>query len=116
MVENLICITCPVGCMLEVEVIDGDIKNVEGNNCKRGEMYAKKELTNPTRVVTTTVKINDKNEMLPVKTKTDIPKDKIFYCLKMLKSLEVTLPIKVGDRVFFDENSGIEIVATKSVS
>lgn len=54
--------------------------------------------------------------MLPVKTKTDIPKDKIFYCLKMIKDLEVTLPIKIGDRVFFDESSAIEIVSTKSVS
>lgn len=62
------------------------------------------------------VKIKGRNEMLPVKTKTDIPKDKIFYCLKMIKDLEVTLPIKIGDRVFFDESSAIEIVSTKSVS
>lgn len=115
MIENLICITCPVGCMLEVTVVDGEIEKVTGNTCKRGDEYARKELVNPTRVVTTTVKVKGKREMLPVKTKNDIPKGKIFDCLKMLKSVEVELPIKVGDVVFCDEESGIEVVATKSV-
>lgn len=115
MVKNLICITCPVGCMLEVTVVDGEIEKVIGNTCKRGDEYARKELVNPTRVVTTTVRVKGRSEMLPVKTKTDIPKGKIFDCLKMVKEVEVDLPVRVGDVVFCDKESGIEVVATKSV-
>ena len=51
--EKLICIACPIGCHLEIDVED-DYK-VTGNQCKRGPIYAKKELTNPTRIVTSTV-------------------------------------------------------------
>ena len=55
--KNLICINCPLGCPLTVSMEDGEVKKVEGNTCPRGEAYAKKELTNPTRIVTSTVKV-----------------------------------------------------------
>ena len=55
--KNLICINCPLGCPLTVTLENGEVKKVEGNTCPRGEAYAKKELTNPTRIVTSTVKV-----------------------------------------------------------
>ena len=55
MKQKLICIVCPMGCHLDVDVEDDYA--VTGNQCKRGIAYAKKELTNPTRTITSTVKI-----------------------------------------------------------
>ncbi|MDE7038087.1 MAG: DUF1667 domain-containing protein, partial [Lachnospiraceae bacterium] len=55
--RKLICINCPMGCMLTVAMEKGAIVSIEGNTCKRGETYAGKELTNPTRIVTSTVKV-----------------------------------------------------------
>ena len=47
---NLICIGCPLGCPLTVEMEGNEVKSVAGNTCPRGDAYAKKELTNPTRI------------------------------------------------------------------
>lgn len=55
-VRELTCIGCPLGCQLTVTMGNDEIK-VEGNTCPRGEAYAKKEVTNPTRIVTSTVRV-----------------------------------------------------------
>jgi len=48
---NLTCIGCPMGCPLTVTMENGEVKDVTGNTCKRGDDYARKEVTNPTRVL-----------------------------------------------------------------
>lgn len=53
--KNLICIGCPMGCPLTVKMEHGEVVSVTGNTCKRGDIYARKEVTNPTRIVTSTV-------------------------------------------------------------
>ncbi len=80
--RELICIGCPLGCPLTV-TMEGTEITVTGNTCKRGEIYAKKEVTNPTRVVTSSVHVEGGViAMVSVKTKDDIPKDKIFACME----------------------------------
>ena len=67
---------------------NGTVLSVEGNTCKRGAIYGKKEVTDPTRIVTTTVHVSGGVEnMVSVKTQSDIPKDKIFDCIHALKIL-----------------------------
>lgn len=91
--KNLICIGCPMGCPLTVKMENGEVVSVTGNTCKRGDIYARKEVTNPTRIVTSTVRITGGSEaMVSVKTKEDIPKGKIFDCVKALKNIEVAAP------------------------
>ena len=85
-IRNLTCISCPMGCQITVEMDGKEVMSVTGNTCKRGDVYARKEVTNPTRIVTSTVKvIGGKADMVSVKTKEDIPKGKIFDCVKSLK-------------------------------
>ena len=55
--RELICIGCPMGCPLTVELENGEIKTITGYTCKKGETYARKEVTNPTRIVTSTVRV-----------------------------------------------------------
>ena len=115
--KNLTCICCPLGCSLTVEM-DGDkVVSVTGNTCKRGETYGYKEVTNPTRVVTTSVKvIGGSEKMVSVKTKEDIPKDKVFECVKSLKGITVTAPIHIGDVILADvAGTGVDFVATKNI-
>ena len=52
---ELICIGCPRGCHLKVDEQNGYA--VSGNSCPVGAEYGKNELTNPTRVLTSTVRI-----------------------------------------------------------
>ena len=52
--KELICIVCPRGCHLTID----ENKNVTGNSCPRGVQYAINEVTNPMRMLTSTVFIS----------------------------------------------------------
>ena len=115
--RELTCIGCPMGCPLIVTMEAGEVISVTGNTCKRGDVYARKEVTNPTRIVTSTVRVSGGDaDMVSVKTKEDIPKGKIFECVKALKSVEVPAPVHIGDVLVKDvAGTGVDIVATKNV-
>lgn len=115
--RNLICIGCPMGCPLVVKIKDGEVQSVEGNTCKRGAIYGKKEVTNPTRIVTTTVRVSGGTEnAVSVKTKEDIPKSRIFDCIRELKEVTVPAPVQIGDIILHNvAETGVDIVATKNV-
>ena len=112
--KRLICIVCPRGCSLEV---DAEKKTVTGNTCKRGEVYGLTEVTNPVRVLTSTVKIEGKSgEMLPVRTRTAIPKRLVFDAMKQLDALDVPLPVKMGQTLLENiAGSGVDLVASRSM-
>lgn len=116
-IRNLTCISCPMGCQITVEMDGNEVVSVTGNTCKRGDVYARKEVTNPTRIVTSTVRvIGGKADMVSVKTKEDIPREKIFDCVKSLKGVEVKAPVHIGDVIVPDAaGTGVDIVATKNV-
>lgn len=115
--RELVCITCPLGCMLSVQIEDQKIISVTGNTCKRGEAYAMKEITNPSRMVTSIVVVEGGDiEMVSVKTRSDIPKGKIKDCMKELKGLVVKAPVHIGDIIKANvAGTGIDIIATKHV-
>ena len=117
-IRNLTCISCPMGCPITVEMDGDEVVSVTGNTCKRGDVYARKEVTDPTRIVTSTVRvIGGKADMVSVKTKEDIPKGKIFDCVKALKGVEVEAPVKIGEVIVPDvAGTGVDIVATKNVA
>ena len=114
---NLICIGCPLGCPLTVEMEGSEVKAVSGNTCPRGDAYARKEMTNPTRIVTSTVRVaGGRLAMVSVKTASDIPKGKIFDCVKAFKDVEVKAPVKIGDVIVENvAGTGVNIIATKNV-
>jgi len=114
-VKKMICIVCPLGCNLDVTK-DGETYNVTGNKCPRGKKYAIEEMTAPKRMVTSTVTIKGGNyPVLPVKTASPIPKEKIFAVMEVLKTVEVNAPINVGDIVVANvEGTGVNVVATKN--
>ena len=110
---ELICITCPRGCHLQVD----ENLNVSGNMCPRGAIYAKAELTHPVRMVTSSVNIDSQIESrLPVKTKDPIPKELIFKIMEEIEKVSVKAPIKIGDVIIKDVlGTGVDIVATKNI-
>lgn len=115
--KELICIGCPMGCPIVVEMEDGKVLSVTGNTCPRGESYARKEVTNPTRIVTTTVRVDGgKVPMINVKTEQDIPKDKIFECIAALRGVTMKAPVNIGDIILENvADTGVNIVAAGNV-
>lgn len=114
--RELTCICCPLGCALTV-TIDGDRIDVTGNSCSRGAEYGRKEVLSPTRVVTSSVHVmGGEIDMVPVKTKQDIPKDKIFACMKEIRKITAEAPVAIGDVLIPDcAGTGVAIVATRNV-
>lgn len=117
-VKELTCISCPLGCSLTVTMEGKEVVKVEGNTCPKGKAYGEKEVTNPTRIVTSSVKV--RGGILPVvsvKTASDIPKEKIMDCARVLKEVEVQAPVSIGDVVLEDVcGTGVPMIATKNVS
>ena len=116
MKKELICISCPIGCTLTVEEIDGKIV-VTGNTCPNGEKYGIEEFTDPQRVLPSTVVIKGAlTKRLPVKTADTIPKAKIFECMEAINQVSVTAPVKMGDVIIADVcGTGVDVVATKTM-
>lgn len=115
--KNLTCIGCPLGCSIQVEMENGKITNVSGNTCKRGDVYARKEVTHPTRIVTGTVRVENGNlPVVSVKTKNDIPKEKIMDVMQSIREICVQAPVHVGDLILKNAgNTGVDLVATKEI-
>ncbi len=116
--KELICINCPMGCMLSVDIADNGEMTVTGNTCPRGDIYARKELTNPTRIVTSIVKVqNGELPVASVKTASDIPKEKINEVVDALKDVEISAPVKIGDVVYANvANTGVDVISTRNVA
>lgn len=114
MKRNLTCIICPRGCSLEVE-LDGKNVKVSGNSCPKGEQYGIDECINPVRTVTSTVRVENREDtMVSVKTSRPVPKDKIFDVMKVIRSLAATAPVNSGD-VLAADVFGADITTTKEI-
>lgn len=114
MVKNVICTECPMGCSVDVEIIDGKIIDVKGNTCPRGKLYAQNEVTCPKRVLTTTVR-SVQGALVPVKTDAPVKKELLFSLMEKVNSLTVNLPIATGDIVCKDFCDGVNLVSTATV-
>lgn len=117
--KNLTCINCPLGCQITVKLDGGNVVEVSGNTCKKGEDYAVKEVTNPTRIITSSVIVEGGtglNSQVSVKTQTDIPKGKISDVMNALKGVSVKAPVKIGDVILENvAETGVNIVATRNI-
>lgn len=116
---SYLCIGCPLGCPLEV-VDSGDpsdIVEIRGNACKRGEVFARQEHVDPRRMVTTTVRITGGLwAKLPVKTRDNVPKDKIFPVCEALHALTLTAPVSMGDVILENvAGTGVDVIATRDM-
>ena len=112
--RELICIVCPKGCRILVDVSKAEV--IRGYKCAKGIAYATEELQHPKRVITSTVVLeNGKQRRCPVKTDGALPKEKIFEAVKLLKSVVVQAPAKLG-QVIVENVAGTNCnwVATKS--
>lgn len=107
--RNLTCIMCPLGCQLTV-LKDGDNITVTGNNCKRGEIFGKEEVTCPMRIVTSSVKTE--KGVRACKTSKPVPKSMIFEVMKEIEKLRLK-NVKFGEVVIKNVlNTGADIVIT----
>ena len=116
MEKNLICIVCPIGCRLVIAGTADDLK-ISGNRCKKGIDYAHEEITNPMRMICTTVKIKGGiHGVIPVKTDKAIPEKYKLEVVKAINNIELTSPVKMGETIISDLfGTGVNVVAERDM-
>lgn len=111
----VICTSCPNGCAIKVSMQDGKMMSCDGNKCPKGVEYARNEISNPVRILTSTVLMKS-GELLPVKSNKPLPKGKIVGIVNELSKIRVKIPVNIGDTIVHNIcGMDVDIVATKSI-
>jgi CxxC motif-containing protein len=113
---ELICVNCPKGCNLEITK-QGDTFVQITAGCKRGKDYARQELTDPRRMVATTVRVKGGiHPLISVATSAPFPKPRIHELLAELRKVEVEAPVKMGQRVLVSAlGTDVDVIASRSM-
>ena len=116
--KKLICVSCPVGCEISVQIEDDRIARITGNRCPRGEAYACQEALEPMRMLPTSVKvIGGVRPLVSVKTDQPVPKRLISKIMKFVRTLSVNAPVEIGQVVAEHVlNTEANLIATRSVA
>ena len=114
---SMTCITCPLGC--DLELFDGKdgVFEVTGCTCKKGKAYAVQEYENPVRSLTSTVRTTfGEFPRLPVKTDIEVPLEEIFLFMEEINRVVVTDRLSAGDIVLKNmRNTDVNLVATNDI-
>ncbi len=113
--KEVLCIRCPKGCRLKLKI--GDKVVVEGQECKLGEEYGRKEASSPQRVVPSTVKIiGARYPRLPVRSEKGVPMNKVEEVIDELKGVEVIAPMKKGAVIVENvADTSVDIIAERGM-
>lgn len=105
-----------MGCLLSIDGSEAEIK-VTGNSCGRGVDYARKLISDESKVITgRCILINGPMGRLPVVSSIPVPKDISDVVLEEIRRLRVEAPVEKGQILI--ENiigSGINILAQRRV-
>lgn len=113
--KEFICINCPMGCRLRVQLDGGNI-TVSGNACKRGEAYGKQEAVEPKRILTCLMRASNRTRPFSVKTSVPVPKEALFRCANAIYETRPAAPLDMGEVVIRDLcGTGADVVATQDL-
>ncbi|MBR1705148.1 MAG: FAD-dependent oxidoreductase [Clostridia bacterium] len=115
--NQMVCITCPRGCLLTVGRDEEGNLTVTGNSCPRGEQFALNEVTAPKRTICSTVATAfPEAPVLPCRVSTDIPKERIFEVMEEVNRVRVTKPVHRGEVLIHDVlGTGADVIATSDL-
>ncbi len=116
--RQLICIECPQGCALAMDIEDGKLISASGNKCPKGLVYARAEVENPQRIFTSAVLcLGMELKMLPVRTNQPIPRAKVFEAGVEIKKIRMDRPVSIGEVIVKNFlNLEVDLIATRSNS
>jgi len=116
-IMKMICISCPQGCSLEVTHDGSTLIKVSGESCKKGIDYAEQEISDPRRMVASTVRVkNGFHPLVPVYTLTPVPKPMIQNVLKELRKVELQAPVQGGSVVIENVlDTGVNVIASRDM-
>jgi CxxC motif-containing protein len=116
---EIVCVQCPMGCKLKITMDEENkISDIAGYTCERGRQYAVQEVTDPKRIIPSSIKVvNGELELVSVKTDRPVSKKLIPEIMIIIKNSMVTAPVKVGQVLVKNIlGTGADIVATRQVN
>lgn len=115
--RELICVCCPMGCRITVQMDGKEVISVTGNSCPRGRSYAEQECIRPMRILTTTVRIEGAlHRVLPVITEQEIPLDLLLTAMTEIRSVRVSAPVSIGQVICENvAGTGVRLLASRSM-
>lgn len=117
--KTITCINCPIGCPLQLVHEGDELREIEGNQCKRGKKYAQQEFVDPRRTFSTTIPIaGARHARLPVKLSNPVPKDRIMEAVDAIHELRVDAPVRMGAVLVRDliGVEGVDVVVARSMA
>lgn len=116
-IKEIICIVCPKGCRIKAGRGADGKPVIEGNECKRGYLYVLEELTNPKRMLTTTVRTENLIfRTLPVRSDQPLPRDMLFSCMDVINQTRINYPVKAHDIIIENIlNTGVNIISERDL-
>ena len=117
MIKEMVCIVCPNGCNLVIEIQGKDMK-VEGAKCKKGKEFAIEEMTAPKRTIATTMKtIFPALPVAPVRINKEILKKDIFKVIEIINKIMIDRVYKVGEVIIENvADTGVDVICTIEMS
>lgn len=115
--KEITCILCPNGCDILIEYSDEELIEIEGAVCPKGKEYARQEIKDPLRILTSSVMVKGGDtSLVSVKSDKPVPLENIMDIMEELKELKVKAPISIGD-IIIEKPNGIDcnIIATREV-
>ena len=115
--REIICILCPMGCRMEVELDGTELKHVTGNQCKKGVKHAQKEVAFPGRVLTTTMRTDIPGvPLVPVRSSEELPKDRLMDCMEVISAQVIKDSAQIGEPVIKNIlGLGADIVVCRTI-
>ncbi len=112
-----LCTGCPLGCRLEVDASGGDVIEVRGFGCRKGERYGRQEHVDPRRPVSTTVWIEGAAlRRVPVRVAEPVPRGEVRAVVRALRGVQVQAPVRRGEVVLADVcGTGIDVIVTRDL-
>jgi CxxC motif-containing protein len=125
--KELTCVRCPNGCTITVELDENGkiLVNAEGkpaifkeNACKMGDEWAKQEVENPMRTISSSIPVESGDSlMVSVRTSRPIPLGKIFEVMGEIRKKTLKAPVTINDVIIANPaGCDTDIIATRDVA
>jgi CxxC motif-containing protein len=119
--KELICVICPNGCELKAMIEEGPqmvVREITGELCDKGPVWAEQELLNPVRTIASSVIVDGGDyPLVSVRTDAAIPLKSIWNVMKVIKSVEVKAPVRIGEVLIKDPaGTSCNIIATRHIN
>jgi CxxC motif-containing protein len=118
--KEFTCIVCPNGCSIVADV-EGEgapvVARVRGNACKRGTEWARQEIEDPRRTISSSIVVSGGDfPLASVRTNRPVPLARIGDIMREIRRAALVAPVAIGDvAIRSPAGCDTDIIVTRAV-